>query len=68
MRTQSIFSLALVAFATTLLAAPVDLIEDVKAATMAIGQDFNQLSAREVEGLVDLAAGAEPSYQGADAS
>ena len=68
MRTQSIFSLALVAFASTILAAPIELNEDVKAAIVAVGKDFDQLTAREVDGLVALAAGSESSHQGADAS
>ncbi|KAH8778108.1 hypothetical protein BGZ57DRAFT_1016030 [Hyaloscypha finlandica] len=68
MRTHSVFSLALVAFATTILTAPITFSEDVKATIVAVGQDFDQLTAREVGGLVALAAGAESSHQGADAS
>ncbi|PMD56041.1 uncharacterized protein K444DRAFT_633133 [Hyaloscypha bicolor E] len=68
MRTQPVFSLALVAFATTILTAPIKFSEDAKATIVAVGQDFGQLTAREVGGLVALAAGAESSHQGADAS
>jgi hypothetical protein len=68
MRTQSVFLLALVTFATTILTAPITFSENMKATIVAVGQDFDQLTAREVGGLVALAAGAESSHQGADAS
>lgn len=68
MRTQSVFSIALVAYASTILAGPIEFNRDVKAAIVAIGLEFDQLTTREVDGLVALAAGAESSHQGADAS
>ncbi|KAF7877458.1 hypothetical protein EAF04_001135 [Stromatinia cepivora] len=63
MRNQSILSLALVAFATTILAAPVVVergmpIEDLHAAIVAAGADFDQLTARGQAEFTSLAASA----------
>lgn len=56
MRSQSLFSLALVAFATTAYSIPEPLADDVKAAIVAAGKDFNPLTARQADDYASLAA------------
>lgn len=56
MRAQSVFSLALVAFATTSYASPEPLADDVKNAIVAAEKDINKLTARQVEDYASLAA------------
>ncbi|PVH81741.1 hypothetical protein DL98DRAFT_161459 [Cadophora sp. DSE1049] len=46
MRTQSVFSIALVAFTSTLHAAPIQMTEDVKAAMGSVGRNLQMLSGR----------------------
>jgi hypothetical protein len=69
MRSQYLFSLALVAFATTSLAAPITTTlverepfpEDIKAAKVAPGKDFEELSERDADDYSTLAV-AEASH------
>jgi hypothetical protein len=69
MRSQYLFSLALVAFATTSLAAPITTTlverepfpEDIKAAKIAPGKDFEELSERDADDYSTLAV-AEASH------
>lgn len=56
MRSQSIFSLALVAFATTAYAIPEPLAEDVRVAIIEAGKQLTTLSAREADDYASLAA------------
>ena len=46
MRTQSVLSIALVAFTSTLHAAPIQMTEDVKAAMGSVGRNLQMLSGR----------------------